>query len=129
VEDEGKGGSLGGGGVVCGVLVHSKTRYKNMFSHLAPVVGVKYFPPKGTYVFMFLLFGQCACGHGLDGACTSIGIFALWSKSTSMGTVHYWYWHSMVPIPVMGRYITQNDTKFMPILGLYLLFWAQYKNW
>ncbi len=36
------------GGVVCGVLVHRKTRYKKMFLHLVPVVGVQYFPPKGT---------------------------------------------------------------------------------
>jgi hypothetical protein len=57
-----------------------------------------------------------------SGARTGIGIFALWS-STSMCTDHYWYWHSIVLVPVMGRYIMQNDTKFMPILGLYLLFW------
>jgi hypothetical protein len=62
VEDEDKGGGLGGGGVVCGVLVHAKLP---MFLHLVPVVGVKYFPPKVTYVFIFLLFRICACGHGL----------------------------------------------------------------
>jgi hypothetical protein len=28
----------------------------------------------------------------LNGACTGIGIFALLSNS-SMGAVHYWYWH------------------------------------
>jgi hypothetical protein len=49
-----KVGARGGWGeVVCRVLVHSKTRYKNMFLHLGPVAGVEYFPPKGTYVFMF----------------------------------------------------------------------------
>jgi hypothetical protein len=37
-----------------------------------------------------------------NGARTVIGIFALWF-STSMGTVHYWYWHSkMVPVPVLA---------------------------
>ncbi len=30
----------------------------------------------------------------------------------------------MVPVPVMWRNITQNQTKFMPVLELYLLFWV-----
>jgi hypothetical protein len=38
-----------------------------MFLHIVPEVGVEYFPPKGTYVFMFLLFRSCARGHGLIG--------------------------------------------------------------
>jgi hypothetical protein len=29
-----------------------------MFLHLAPVVGVKYFPPKGTYDFMFFFLAD-----------------------------------------------------------------------
>jgi hypothetical protein len=36
-----------------------------------------------------------------NGARTSIGIFAVWF-STSMGTVKYWYWHSMMPVPVLA---------------------------
>jgi hypothetical protein len=32
----------------------------------------------------------------LNGASTGIGIFALWSN-TSIGRVHYWYWHKTVP--------------------------------
>ncbi len=46
---------MGGRDFKCGDLVHSETRYL-CFLHLEPVVGVKYFPPKGTYVFMFFLW-------------------------------------------------------------------------
>jgi hypothetical protein len=43
-----KVGAQGGqGGIVCRVLVHSETS----FYHLASVVGIKYFPSKGTHVF------------------------------------------------------------------------------
>jgi hypothetical protein len=56
-----KVGAWGGGGVLCGVLVNSET----MFLHLAPVIGVKYFTPIVTNVFMLLLFGRRACGHSL----------------------------------------------------------------
>ncbi len=61
----------------------------------------------------------------LNGASTGIGIYAFWS-STSIGTVHYWYWHLMVPVPVMAfmhlgslpvsaRYIT--GTVPVPVLA------------
>jgi hypothetical protein len=36
------------------------------------------------------------------GAHTGTGIFTLWF-STGIGTVHYRYWHSIVPIPVMAN--------------------------
>jgi hypothetical protein len=37
----------------------------------------------------------------LLGARTGIGILVLWF-SISIGTVHYRYWHKMVPVPVMA---------------------------
>jgi hypothetical protein len=36
-----------------------------------------------------------------NGSSTSIGIFVLWFI-ISIGTGHYWYWHSMVPILVLA---------------------------
>jgi hypothetical protein len=32
---------------------------------------------------------------------TGIGVFALWI-SISMGTFHYWSWHSIMPVPVLA---------------------------
>jgi hypothetical protein len=37
-----------------------------------------------------------------NGARTGTGIFALWF-STNIGTVHYQYWHSVVPVPVLAN--------------------------
>jgi hypothetical protein len=66
-------------------------------------------------------------------ASTGIGISAFWF-STSMGTVHYWHWHSiMVPIlvlaflhlgsvPVLAHTITRTGIqKMVPIPVLALL--------
>jgi hypothetical protein len=50
-----KGGAWGGGGVVCGDLVHSKTRYL-CFCILRLWLGSSNFPPK-VRIFMFFLFG------------------------------------------------------------------------
>jgi hypothetical protein len=47
-----------------------------MFLNLAPVVGVNYFPPQGTYVFRLFLFGQCACGQGNTSRKTSWAFLA-----------------------------------------------------
>jgi hypothetical protein len=37
-----------------------------------------------------------------NGTHTDTGIFALWI-STVIGTVHYRYWHSVVPVPVLAN--------------------------
>ncbi len=71
---------------------------------------------------------QYQYGHGplpelvFSGVCTGIGIFTLWF-STSMGIFHYWYWHYMVPVPLLtfvdfdpvpvsARYITGTGIKW-----------------
>ncbi len=52
-------------------------------------------------------FVQSQCWYGLllvlalNGDCKSIGIYAFWS-STSIGMVHYRYWHLMVPVRVLA---------------------------
>jgi hypothetical protein len=67
--------------------------------------GIQWFP------FQYWHFGplnQYQCGHitllvlAFNIACTGNGISALWF-STSIGTLHYWYWHSkMVPVLVLA---------------------------
>ncbi len=37
----------------------------------------------------------------VNGSSTGIGVFVLWFI-ISIGTSHYWYWHSLVPIPVLA---------------------------
>ncbi len=67
-------------------------------------VGIQKWCP---YRYWHYILVQYQYGHGplpvlvfKNGACTGTDIFALWFSS-SMGTVHYCYWHWMMPVPVL----------------------------
>ncbi len=73
------------------------------------------------------------------GARTGTGIFELWF-STGIGTVHYRYWHSVVPIPVMANMylesvpvwahsITRTGIKLCPYQYWHFCTFVQYQYW
>ncbi len=75
------------------------------------------------YQYWHYTLVQYQYGHGpllvlafKNGARTGTGIFALWF-STSMGTVHYRYWHCMMPIPVLALWFSTS-------MGM-----VHYRNW
>ncbi len=79
---------------------------------------------------------QCQYGHSplpilaFNCASTGIGISAFWF-STSMGTVHYWYWHSiMVPVLVMA-YLPLGSVPVLvhSITGTCIQKWCPYRYW
>jgi hypothetical protein len=64
----------------------------------------------------------------LNGASTSIGIFALLSN-TSNGTVHYRYCHDLVPIPVLAFwYFCPIPVMAWSITGTGID-WCQHRYW
>jgi hypothetical protein len=64
----------------------------------------------------------------LNGASTSIGIFALLSN-TSIGMVHYWYCHYLVPVPVLAFwYFCLIPVLARSITGTGIK-WCQYQYW
>ncbi len=90
-------------------------------------------------------FVQCQYRHGklpvlaLNGANTGVGIYAFWSN-TSIGTVHYRYWHLMVPVPVMefmhfsplpvsARYIIGTGIKWCQYRYWHICTFVQYQYW
>ncbi len=70
---------------------------------------------------------------------TGIGISALWF-STSMGTIHYWYWHAIMPILVMAllhvgsvlvwtQFITDNGIQLCQYRYWHLCILVRYQYW
>ncbi len=64
----------------------------------------------------------------LDGANTGIGMFALLSN-TSIGTVHYRYFHYLVPIPVLAFWYFGSVSVLARSITCTGIKWCQYRYW
>jgi hypothetical protein len=65
-----------------------------------------------------------------NGACTGMGISALWF-STGISTVHYRNWHSkMMPVPLLSfLYFGSVPVKAKSITGTGIQLWCPYRYW